>query len=318
VNESFGVPPPTDPLLTGLFGTPEPPPPLRPRGSRLLRTLARVVLWSLIAVGALRGLIPNPVADPDPVAAATPTGDRRAEAVAAAFLREYLTVGGDRAARVSRLGRFTVEGLDLRRSVSMPAGTVQYADHVVASDSRPAGAGIEVTVLAHVLQIRSGTYRDGGNLAFAVPVVVGREGLAVSGRPRPTTLPVVPGLELARPPPAPAAALRAASHAARQAVAAFVDADSAALARLGGGTPPSTRQLPSGWRAIGVGAVEVTGSSGAPTAGVAGSPGALTAQVSVRARPPTGRTSYVVPVRVHLETGPRGVTVLEIDAGGPA
>jgi len=318
VNESFGAPPLTDPLLPGVFGTPEPPPPVRPRGSTLLRTLARVVLWSLIAVGALRGLIPNPVADPDPVAAATPPGDRRAEAVAAAFMREYLTVGGDRTARVERLGQFTVEGLDLRRSVSMPAGTVQYADHVVASGSRPAGAGIEVTVLAHVLQIRSGTYRDGGNLAFVVPLVVGREGLAVSGRPRPTTLPVAPGLSLARPPPAPAAALRAASHAARQAVAAFVHADSAALARLGGGRPPSTRQLPSGWRAIGVGAAEVTGSPGAPTAGVTGTPGALTAQVSVRARPPTGRTSYVVPVRVHLETGPRGVTVLEIDGGGHA
>jgi hypothetical protein len=163
MNESFRAPHPSDPLLPELFGTPEPPPPARPRGSRLLRTLARVILWSLIAVGALRGLVPSPVAGPGPAAPATPPGDRQAEAVAAAFLREYLTVGEDPAARVERLGRFTVAGLDLRRAVLMPAGAVQCADHVVASGSRPTGAGIEVTVLAHVLQIRSAPTETAGS-----------------------------------------------------------------------------------------------------------------------------------------------------------
>jgi hypothetical protein len=91
-----------------------PAPPVQPRGSWLLRTVARVLLWSLIAVGAVRAVIPAPTAGSHPVAV-DPPGDHRAEAVAAAFLREYLTVGADQAARAQRLGRFAAAGLDLRR-----------------------------------------------------------------------------------------------------------------------------------------------------------------------------------------------------------
>jgi hypothetical protein len=40
-------------LFPELLGTSEPAPPAHPRGSSLLRMVARIVLWSLIAVGAL-------------------------------------------------------------------------------------------------------------------------------------------------------------------------------------------------------------------------------------------------------------------------
>jgi hypothetical protein len=217
-------------LFPDLLGTPEPAPPARPRGSRILRTLARIILWSLIAVGALRGIVPTSRAAPDQLAANA--SDRRAEAVATAFMREYLTVGSDRAARAERLGRFTVDGLDLRRSVSIPAEAAQYTDHVVASGSRPLGGGIEVTVLAHVLQIRSGTYYDIGMLAFAVPLVVRHEGVLVTGRPRPVRLPVASGLPLGRPREVPAKVLQAAPGVARL---AFAAADQTARDVDGGG-----------------------------------------------------------------------------------
>jgi hypothetical protein len=297
--------------LGELLGTAEPPPPGGRRGGKALRILARVVLWSLIGVGALRGLVPVPGSDPDPVPAA-PSDDRHAEAVAAAFMREYLTVGADaagtgRAARAERLGRFAAAGVDLRRSVSLPAGVAQYVDHVVASGRRPVDAGLEVTVLAHVLQIRSGGYHDGGTLAFVVPMVVGRGGVAVGGRPRPATPPVASGSPIGQPRPAPAELVAAGKRVARQAVIAVVASDSAALARLGGGRPPSIRALPSGWRAVGVGVAEVSGPAER-----------LIAQVSIQARPPLGPASYSVPVRVHLLAGRQGLTVRQIDAGGPA
>jgi hypothetical protein len=82
--------------------------------------------------------------------------------VAAAFLREYLTVGGDRAARVERLRRFTASGVELHQSVFVPAGVAQYVDQVAVSAVRPVDAGTEVTMLVHLLQMRLGTYRDGG------------------------------------------------------------------------------------------------------------------------------------------------------------
>jgi hypothetical protein len=47
-------------LFPELAGAPEPAPPVRSRGSRVPGVLARVVLWSLVAVGALRGLLPAP------------------------------------------------------------------------------------------------------------------------------------------------------------------------------------------------------------------------------------------------------------------
>ena len=303
------APAPTGVLFPELLGTSEPAPPAPPRGSRLLRLVARIVLWSLIAVGAFRGVMaaPERAAPAGPVSAtsADPPDDRRAAAVSVAFLREYLTVGDDQAARAERLGRFTAAGVDLRRSVSLPPGIAQYADLVVAAGGRSVAGGIEVTVLAHVLQVRSGAYRDGGTLAFVVPLVVRREGIVVGGRPRPSPLPVASGIPIPRPRAVPAELARTAGRVARQAVVALGAGDTATLARLGGGREPSTRPLPSGWRVLGVGAAEVTGP-----------PWALTAQVPVRARSPAGHASYLVPVQVRLEAGPRGLTVNEIDAGG--
>jgi hypothetical protein len=290
--------------------------------------VARILLWSLVAVGAFRGVMPAPER-PAPTApasaAAAPAGgpapagaaggsarsaaaepdDRRAAAVATAFLREYLTVGDDQAARAERLGRFAAAGVDVGRSVSLPAGVAQYADLVVAAGGRSVAGGVEVTVLAHVLQVRSGAYRDGGTLAFLVPLAVRREGIAVGGRPRPTVLPVATGISLSRQRSAPAELSRAAASVARQAVVAFVAGDTATLTRLGHGKEPSNRPLPSGWRVLGVGAATVTGP-----------PGALIAQVTVRARPPGGQAGHLVPVRVRLAAGPRGLAIHEIDAGG--
>jgi hypothetical protein len=299
-----GASPPTSAALPELLGDAEPAPPARPRGSRLVRTLARVALWSLIAVGALRGLLPASQSSP-PEASAGPPDDRRAAAVAAAFLREYLTVGDDRTARAERLGRFTATGAELGRSVSVRGGEAQYADLVVPAGSRPVANGIEVTVLAHVLHLRSGTYHDGGTLAFVVPLAVGREGIAVTGGPRPASVPVASGLFLPRPPAVPPELASVAGRMARRAVAAAIARDGTTLARLGGGRPPSTLPLPSGWHVAGVGSAQVTGPPGAPTA-----------LVPVRARPPVGRASYLVPVRVQLAVGPRGLTVRQVDLGG--
>jgi hypothetical protein len=41
----------------------------------------------------------------------------------------------------------------------------------------------------------------------------------------------------------------------------------------------------------------------------------MTARVVLRARAPAGAT-YLVPVQVRLEAGPRGVVVRQVDAGG--
>src|SRR6266545_6157989 len=89
-----------------------PPPPQR---GRILRLVIRLVLWTLIALGALRGLGPLPNAPGQDEAAVTtipaqpepgvghdgPTdtgiaSDQAATATATAFLREYLTVDEDR------------------------------------------------------------------------------------------------------------------------------------------------------------------------------------------------------------------------------
>jgi hypothetical protein len=266
-------------LFPELADTSEPAPPVRSRGSRVLRMAARVALWGLIAAGALRGVLPT-AEHP----ARTPAGqpaDPRIEAVATAFLREYLTVGDDRAARARRLSQFTVAGTELQGSVSVPAGVAQYVDHVVAAGSSPVAGGIEVTVLAHVLQVRSGAYRDSGTLAFVVPLAMLPRGVAVRGRPRPTVLPIASGTSPTYPRAAPASLSRPAGRVARRAVAAFVAADSRTLTRLGGGRPPAARPFPAGWHAIGVvGGAEVTGTRGV-----------LAAQVAVRVRPPTGQAS---------------------------
>jgi len=287
-----------------LLATPAPPPP--PGGgvaSAVLRVLARVVLWALVAVGALRGLLPLGPEAGRPATVTVATAGQ-ASAVAAAFLREYLTVGGDVAERAERLGRFTAAGVELDGSVSLPPGTAQYADQVVASEVRPVDGGADVTVVAHVLLRRPGGYRDAGTLAFVVPLAGGAGGLAVRGAPRPTGLPVAAGRPVGRPQAAPGGLAAAAARAARQAVVAVVRRDAVTLARLGGGVPPEVRPLPVGWRAVGVGAAEVAG----PVA-------ALTARVVLRARAPAGAT-YLVPVQVRLEAGPRGVLVRRVDAGG--
>jgi hypothetical protein len=309
-----------------LGGAAEPAPPAHSRGSRLLRMVARVVLWSLVAVGALRGLLPatddlNPwAAVPQggrPAATSGGAQDDRRAAVAVAFLREYLTVGDDQAARAERLGQFGVAGAGLRGSVAVPAGVSQYADLVVAAGSRSVAGGVEITVLAHVLQLRSGAYRDGGTLAFVVPLVVRQEGIAVTGRPRPTSLPVGSRVSLPRPPTAPADLSPAAERLARRAVVALVNGDRETLARLGGGRMPATHPLPVGWRTLSIGTAEVAGPPAALAAtSTAGSPGAVAAMVPVRVRPPTGPVSYVVPVLVRLDTSPRGLTVGQVDAGG--
>jgi hypothetical protein len=292
-----------DTLPGALLAAPAPPAPGGGVVAAVLRVLARVLLWALVAVGALRGLLPVGPEHGQPADTTAATA-ARASAVACAFLREYLTVGGETAGRAERLGRFTAAGVDLDGSVSLPPGVAQYADQVVASEVRPVDGGVEVTVVAHVLLLRRGGYRDAGTLAFVVPLAGGADGLAVREAPRPTGLPVATGRPAGRPPPAPASVAPAATRAARQAVVAVVARDAAALARLGGGVPPEVRPLPAGWGAARVGAVEVAG----PAA-------AMTARVALRARAPAGAT-YLVPVRVRLEAGPRGVLVRQVDAGG--
>ena len=199
----------------------------------------------------------------------------------------------------------------------------QYADLVAAADSRSVADGIEVTVVAHVLQVRADVYTDGGTLAFVVPLAVRGDEVAVAGRPRPTTVPVASQLPLPHPPAAAPSQVRA----AHQAVVAFVTGDRAGLIRLGGGRAPSTRPFPSGWRVVSIGRVEMTGPAGvgpaplagpstAPTAQATGRARRFTAEVTVRARPPVGPASYSLPVRVDLEHGPRGITVRHIDGGG--
>jgi hypothetical protein len=347
MREPSGAPAPAGVLFPELLATPEPAPPAQGRWVKLLKVLARALLWSLIAVGAVRGLMPAP-SGPAPtrstpaglapavsapagsalarsapgsvVAGSAPgsvvagsvvagsagsSGHEAAEAVAAAFLREYLTVGEDRAARAQRLSQLSARGVELRRSVSLPAGVVQYADLVVPAGSRPVAGGVEVTVVAHVLHLRSDVYTDAGTLAFVVPLAVRREGVAVAGRPRPTTVPIASRLAIPRQAAVPASLAQLAGRVAHQAVVAFVTGDKAALARLGGGRAPSTRPLPSGWRTVSVGPAEVTGTAGE-----------LAAEVPVRARPPTGPASYSLPVRVQLEAGPQAVTVRQVDGGG--
>lgn len=354
MREPSGAPAPAGVLFPELLQAPEPAPPLRPRGARLLRVLVRILLWSLITVGAVRGLLPaptapapsrSPTAGPAPPALAGPPCHPQAEAVAAAFVREYLTVGQDRTARAKRLRQLTARGVDLRQSVAVPADVAQYADLVVAAGGRSVAGGIEVTVVAHVLQVRADLYSDGGTLAFVVPLAVRGEEVAVVGRPRPTTVPVASQLSLPDPPAVAPSQSRAAERAAHQAVVAFVTGDEAELTRLGGGRAPSTRPFPSGWRVVSIGPGEVTGAGGARLAPLAG-PGAalpaeaggsteivpeatggtrvpteatggtgVVAEVTVRARPPVGPASYSLPVRVELETGPQGIAVRHIDGG---
>ena len=288
--------------------TPEPIPRGRSRAAVGLLLLARVVLWALVAVGALRGLLP-PGSDGRGAAAPAAIDRQLAGGVAAAFLREYLTVDGDRAGRARRLRRFTASGVDLDRAVALPAATSQYADQLEAVGVRPAPGGAEVTVLAHLLEVRGGSYQDRGTVAMVVPVAGGPGGLAVRGPPWPAPLPVDRSLRAPLPgsvagPGWTTSGATAARRAARRAVAALLAGDGAALARLGGGTPPATSPLPTGWRAGRVTRVGLGGPAGAPVA-----------QVLVLAAAPQGSARYLVPVRVWFSAGPRGPLVRRVDAG---
>src|SRR6266511_2902155 len=217
-----------------------PPPPQR---GRILRLVARLVLWTLIALGALRGLGPLPDRPGDDRAATTTAparpdsghdgavdlglvSDQAATATATAFLREYLTIDRDHDAWVGRLKRYLTRGLDLGTSVSVSAGSSQYVDYVQRVGTRSVRGAVEVTVLADLLA-------------------------------------------------------------------------------LGGGARPEARPLPDGWRAS-----EVT------TVQAAGPPEEPTAQVLVRVAPPTTATRYVIPVVVSLRSGPDGIFVRLVDAGG--
>ena len=289
--------------------------------------MARLVLWSLIALGALRGFGPLPDGPADNRAATTTTpGDpdsrqggsadpaltsgEAAMAAATAFLRDYLTVGDDHGAWTERLERYLAKGLDLGTSVSVPAGASQYVDYVqpvathAAATAADGAGGVEVTVLAHLLESRSGAYQEGGMLAFVVPLTRGSHGLAVSGLPRPASLPIASDLAVRRAVLPPEAA-RDVEAVARRAVAALLNRDRADLAALGGGTPPAVRPLPAGWRAVGITTVQASGPPEEPTG-----------QVLVRARPPTGGAEYVVPVVVSLRSQPDGLFVSRVDAGG--
>ena len=303
--------PPAQPrgvLFPELLAATEPAPLARPRGARLLHGLARVLLWSLITVGAVRDCcqtlrVQRQRARPlGPIRDGTigaPERDR-----AAAWRQHFCastTVGEDGArpsappahrARVDRAFGRGPTGLDQYPTSSCRR---QQAGH----------RGVEVTVVAHVLQAGPGGYRDGGTLAFVVPLAVQPEGIGVAGHPRPTAVPVGARLALPRSRAVPPSMSRLAGRVAHQAVVALITGDEVALARLGGGRPPSTRQLPSGWRAVSVGPAVVTGP-----------PGALAAQVPVRARPPAGPVSYSLPVHVQLTNGPRGITVRQVDGGG--
>jgi hypothetical protein len=280
------------------------------------------MLWTLIALGALRGFGPLPDRAGDDRAATTTTApvppepgdtgpddlrrpiDPAATATASAFLRDYLTIGGDRGAWAKRLKPYLARGVDLGTSVSVPAGTSQYVDYVQPVGTRSVSGGLEVTVLAHLLESRAGAYQEGGLLAFVVPLIRGSRGLAVSGLPRPAPLPITSSLTVRRAALSPEAT-RDVAAVARRAVAALLNQDRADLAALGGGAPPEARPLPDGWHAAAITAIRAAGPLGEPTA-----------QVLVRARHPTTQAAYLVPVVVSLHSGPDGLFVRRVDAGG--
>lgn len=286
-----------------------PPPP-----DRRIRLAARVLLWALIGTAVVRGLLPvrsppaQPRTDTPGVAVASSPGesiqDQAATATATAFLREYLTVDDRRSERPGRLGRYLARGVRLGDDVLLEQGISQTVDLAATAGVRRAGGLIEVSVLAHLIRTRNGMSEDGGTVAFAVPMIGGPHGVAVAGIPRPVTLPVDPGTT-SRPVPLPTAVARSVAAVAGQAVAAVLDQDRPALARLGGGVAPVVRPFPTGWRPVEILEIRPAGPSDAPTA-----------EVLVRARPPTSGIDYPVPVRVWLHSGARTPTVREIDAGG--
>lgn len=296
---------------------PSGPDPSSPPG-RTIRVVARVLLWTLIGIAALHGVLPPLGArrEPGPIAAPAhaPT-DRRwspsqgstdqvAMATAASFLREYLTVDGQRAARPARLKRYLARGVEVDDAVVPELGISQSTDLVLPAGAQPTKAGMEVTVIAHLLRTRDGQSEDGGTVAFVIPTVTGSGGTAVSGIPRPAALPVDRTLT-SRPVALPTALAHASAAIAGQAVAAMLNADQPALVRLGGGAAPVVRPFPDGWRPVGIMSIRPAGPPETPTV-----------QVLVRARPPVAGIEYLVPVRVSLRRGASSPIVREVDAGG--
>ncbi len=314
------APPFTSKARTGRLPEPDPPPPL-PSPGRTVRVAARVVLWTLIGIASLRGILPPSAApgesrsldtparsslDLDPLRSRPQASvqDQIAIATAAAFLREYLTVDGRRAERPGRLKRYLARGVDADDGVLPERGASQVADLVLPAGSRSVKEGLEVTVFAHLLRTREEPARDGGMVAFVVPMVSGPRGFAVAGIPRPAALPIDPGLT-SRNVALPAALARATATAAGQAVAAVLNGDREALVRLGGGAAPVIRPFPDGWRPVGITMIQPLGPPETPTA-----------RVLVRARPPLAGIEYLVPVLVSLRPGAGTPTVREVDAGG--
>jgi hypothetical protein len=231
--------------------------------------------------------------------------ERAASAIAAAFLREYLTLGQEPASRPARLKRYLARGVDLGADVRAAGGVSQLTDSVLPERVDLLAGGVQVTVIAHLVQIRAGVAEDGGTVAFVVPLLSGPRGFAVSGLPRPAPLPLDPSLTPVVP-VLPIELARATATSAGQAVAALLDEDRATLARLGGGTPPRVLPFPSGWRPVRVADIRPTGPPGTPTV-----------VVDVWARPSVAGLEYLVPVRVSFRAGPGGASqvVTEIDAG---
>jgi hypothetical protein len=287
------------------------PPPQAP--DRRIRIVARVMLWTLIGLATVRGVLPAPAETTRPtsrtgLAAArsleASAQDPAAMAIAAAFLREYLTVDDDRSERPGRLARYLARGVRVDDGVLPMPGVLQLADLVVPAGLRHVKNVVEVTVLAHLVHTRAGPPVDGGTVAFAVPMIEGARGVAVSGMPRLVALPVDP-TATAQPASLSAGRSRSVTGVAGRAVVAMLNGDRSALLRLGGNVPPAVRSFPAGWRPIEIMRIRPSGPPDMPSA-----------EVLVRARPPMAGIDYLVPVRVSLRAGTASPSVRAVDAGG--
>ena len=284
-----------------------------PAPDHRIRVVARVVLWTLIGLATVRGVLPAPAGTVRPTSGTRPAAvrasqasaqDPAAMATAAAFLREYLTVDDDRSERSGRLARYLARGVQVDDGVLPTRGVLQSADLVVPAGLRHVRNVVEVTVLAHLVHTRDGSSVDAGTMAFAVPMIEGAQGAAVSGMPRLAALPVDP-TATARPASLPTDLARSVAGIAGRTVAALLNGDRSALLRLGGNVAPAVRSFPTGWRPIEIMRIRPSGPPDMPSA-----------EVLVRARPPMAGIDYLVPVRVSMSAGTASPTVRAVDAGG--
>ncbi len=185
-------PVPPEPPVVLLPDTDDLPPPPREAAPRVLRLATRVVLWTGLAAAVAHAFLASPIGRGQP-----PAEPGQAGAVAAAFVRDYLTAAADRAAWRSRLARYLAAGAEPGPMPRPPAGGTAYADQAWPAGTRAVPGGFEVTVLVHMLEVRPGAFRDAGTRAVLVRVRAGRRGVAVSGPPRPASLPVDPTLRAA-------------------------------------------------------------------------------------------------------------------------